>query len=535
MLRFIPFLAAVALAGAAVVAVIAVSPWFWLAAAPLIALSLLGIWNLVQRQHSILRNYPLIGHFRFLAEAIRPQIQQYFVENDTDGRPYSREERSLIYNRSKGGEGLTPFGTELRTELPGYAWVQHSLTAHEVKDSDFRTTVGNESCAQPYSCSVLNVSSMSFGAISPNAIRALNRGARLGGFAQWTGEGGLSEYHLENGGDLCWQIGTGYFGCRTKDGNFDPELFAKAVAHPAVKMVEIKLSQGAKPGHGGVLPAAKVTAEISRVRGVLTGVDCISPPGHSAFSTPAGLCAFVAELRRLSEGKPVGFKLCIGDPIEFMAICKAMVATDIVPDFITVDGGEGGTGAAPEEFPDFVGMPLFVALSTVHQVLRGAGLRRRTKLAASGRVYSAASIVACMALGADWCNAARAFMMSVGCLQTRKCHTNRCPVGVATQDPVRQRALDVGLKSERAYRFHKSTLSALAQLIGAMGLDHPAEITPDMFRRRRAYGVVEPVSAEIPAVDEGALLDGRGPEMLQSGWNLATADMLRPQRPAIRA
>lgn len=323
-------------------------------------------------------------------------------------------------------------------------------------------------------------------------------------------------------------IGTGYFGCRTRDGLFDPELFKQNAARPAVKMIEIKLSQGAKPGHGGVLPAAKVTAEISRVRGVPMGEDCVSPPGHSAFSTPIGLCKFVEQLRTLSGGKPVGFKLCIGSPVEFMALCKAMIETDIVPDFITVDGGEGGTGAAPVEFPDFVRMPLFPALSFVHQILRGAGLRHRTKIAASGRVYSAASIVACMTLGADWCNAARAFMMSVGCLQTRKCHTNQCPVGVATQDPVRQRALHVGDKARRAHQFHRSTLTALAELVGAMGLDHPSEITPDKVMRRRDFGRIEMLTAEIPKVEIGALLTGQGPELWQFGWSRATAESFHP-------
>ena len=528
MIRFIPFVVTIIFAVASVFAVMLVSSWFWLAAAPLIALSLLGLWDIAQPTHSILRNYPVIGHLRFMAEAIRPEIQQYFIETDIGSRPYSRDERSLIYNRAKGGEGLSPFGTERDVDQPGYAWMEHSLAAHAITDSNFRVSVGNDSCTQPYNCSLLNVSSMSYGAISPNAIRALNRGAKLGGFAHWTGEGGLSDYHLENGGDICWQIGTGYFGCRTGDGGFDPDKFKQAAAHPAVKMIEIKLSQGAKPGHGGVLPAAKVTQEISRVRGVAMGEDCVSPPGHSAFSTPKGLCEFVARLRDLSDGKPVGFKLCIGSPVEFMAVCKAMIETGIVPDFITVDGGEGGTGAAPVEFPDFVGMPLMPALAFVHQILRGAGLRDRTKIAASGRVHLAASVVSCMALGADWCNAARAFMMSVGCLQTRKCHTNKCPVGVATQDPVRQRALNVGDKAQRAFQFHKNTLTALAELIGAMGIDHPGEITPSMVMRRESFGKFTKLSTEIPPIDTGALVAGHAPELWQFGWNRATPDSFHP-------
>lgn len=529
MTRFIPFVMIIVLGVAALVMSITLSPAFWFAAAPLLLLSGLGIWDCVQRRHSILRNYPVIGHLRFLAEDVRPEIQQYYIEDDTDGRPYNRDERSLIYNRAKGGEGLSPFGTQQLVNLPGYAWMQHSLAAHAIDDCDFRTTIGNAECAHPYSSSLLNISSMSFGAISPNAIRAMNKGAKKGGFAHWTGEGGLSRYHLECGGDLCWQIGTGYFGCRTPEGRFDPELFKKNAAEPAVKLIEIKLSQGAKPGHGGVLPAAKVTAEIARVRGVPMGQDCVSPPGHSAFSTPTGLCEFVKELRELSGGKPVGFKLCVGNPVEFMSVCKAMRETGIVPDFITVDGGEGGTGAAPVEFPDFVGMPLFESLNFVHQVLIGSGVRERTKIAASGKVYSAASIVACMALGADWCNAARAFMMAVGCIQARTCHTNECPVGVATQDPLRQRALVVGDKAERTYRFHKGTMTALAELVGALGLDHPQEITADLVCRRREFGQYHSLAMGIARLEPGALLDGTGREEWQRAWDMATPRAFGPK------
>ena len=532
MSRYIPFAALVVLAVVAVVLVATVSPWFWFAAAPLLLLVLLGVWDCVQTRHSILRNYPVIGHLRFMAEDIRPEIQQYYVESDTDGRPYNRDERSLIYNRAKGGEGLSPFGTQRLVNLPGYAWMNHSLAAHAIEDCDFRTTVGGAECPHPYKASLLNVSSMSFGAISPNAIRALNSGAKLGGFAHWTGEGGLSKYHLEHGGDLCWQIGTGYFGCRTKDGGFDPELFKKNAAQPAVKLIEIKLSQGAKPGHGGVLPAAKVTAEIARVRGVPMGQDCVSPPGHSAFSTPVGLCEFVRQLRELSGGKPVGFKLCIGRPVEFMSVCKAMIETGITPDFITVDGGEGGTGAAPVEFPDFVGMPLFEALNFVNQVLIGCNLRDTTKIAASGKVYSAASIVACMALGANFCNAARAFMMAVGCIQARTCHTNECPVGVATQDPMRQRALVVPDKAHRAHQFHKGTMTALGELVGAMGLDHPEEITADLVCRRREYGQYHSLAMELSRLEPGALLAGTGREEWQALWDRATPRAFRPEKAA---
>ncbi len=487
-------------------------------------LTLLGAWDLVQTKHSICRNYPLLGRLRFLQEMIRPEFHQYYIESDIDGRPYNRDQRSLIYERAKNVAGLKPFGTEMDVYGDEYEWLNHSIAPHPKQDEPFRINVGGPDCRQPYSCSLLNISAMSFGAISPNAIEALNRGAKKGNFYHCSGEGGLSSYHLKNGGDLVWQIGTGYFGCRDENGAFSPELFREQARLPQVKMIEIKISQGAKPGHGGVLPAAKITPEIAKTRKIPMGRDCISPPGHSSFHTPRGLCEYIKQLRELSDGKPIGFKLCIGHRHEFMGICKAMLETGILPDFITVDGGEGGTGAAPNEFSDSIGTPLKVGLMFVHNTLVGCGLRDKIHLAASGKVASAFAIARNLAIGADWCNAARGFMMAVGCIQAQSCHTNRCPVGVATQDPVRQRALDVGDKAERTYNFHRNAMETLSEIVAAAGLDHPSEFRPYHIHLTVSRTSNKSYAEAYPFLQSGDLLQGGAPPEYQAHWEIASAD-----------
>ncbi len=454
---------------------------FWelaLTAIPLL-LILVGIWDLVQTRHAVLRNYPVIGHVRWIVETIRPEIRQYLLEDENEATPYSRAQRSLVYRRAKGVSSDHPFGTLMDVYARDYEFMQHSTRPVEPADPrTYRITIGNDQCTQPYSASVFNISAMSFGSLSGNAISALNRGAKLGNFYHDTGEGSMSRYHREGGGDIVWEIASGYFGCRTADGKFDPDKFAALATDPQVKMIEIKLSQGAKPGHGGILPGKKVTAEIAETRGIPVGQDCVSPARHSAFSTPIEMMAFVAQLRTLSGGKPVGFKLCIGHPWEFMAIVKAMAATGIVPDFVVVDGGEGGTGAAPVEFTDHIGTPMREGLLFVHNVLVGAGLRDRMKIGAAGRLVSAFDIATVLAIGADWTNAARGYMFALGCIQSLSCHTNTCPTGVATQDPLRQKALVVPDKAERVRRFHDRTVAALAEMLAAAGLSHPDELMP---------------------------------------------------------
>ncbi len=468
----------------------------------------LGLRDVRQRRHSVLRNYPVIGHLRFLLEFIRPEIRQYFIESDHEAAPFSRQQRSLVYQRAKGDADKRPFGTQLDVHADGYEWINHSMAPTRLAGHDFRITVGlaENGCTQPYSASVFNISAMSFGALSANAILALNGGARRGGFAHDTGEGSISQHHRVHGGDLIWEIGSGYFGCRNDDGSFSEERFAANAADPQVKMVELKLSQGAKPGHGGVLPGPKVTPEIAAARGVPVGVDCVSPAAHSAFDTPVEMMRFIARLRQLSGGKPTGFKLCIGHPWEWFAICKAMLETGIVPDFIVVDGAEGGTGAAPLEFTDHVGAPLQEGLLLVHNTLTGLDLRQRVRIGAAGKVVSAFDIVRCMALGADWCNSARGFMFALGCIQAQSCHTGTCPTGVTTQDPVRQRALVVPTKMERVWRFHQNTLHALQELVQAAGLQHPGEITAHHIVRRMAGGDVRLLANQLAFVKPGALL-----------------------------
>jgi glutamate synthase domain-containing protein 2 len=476
----------------------------------LLCLFLLGLgWHDTQQsRHSVLRNYPVIGHLRFLLEFIRPEMRQYFIESDSEAAPFSRAQRSLVYQRAKGDADNRPFGTQLDVRANGYEWINHSIAPTKLASQDFRVLIGagGSSCTQPYSASIFNISAMSFGALSANAILALNGGAKRGGFAHDTGEGSISTHHRVHGGDLIWEIGSGYFGCRNTDGSFNEDHFTANAISPQVKMIELKLSQGAKPGHGGVLPGPKVTAEIAAARGVPIGVDCISPARHSAFSTPVEMLQFIERLRQLSGGKPTGFKLCIGHPWEWFALAKAMQETNLLPDFIVVDGAEGGTGAAPLEFTDHVGAPLQEGLLLVHNTLVGLNLRPRIKIGCAGKVVSAFDVARNMALGADWCNAARGFMFALGCLQAQTCHTGACPTGVATQDPQRQKALVVPDKIERVWRFHENTLHALKELVQAAGLQHPGDITASHIVRRKDDGVVTLLANQLPFVKPGQLL-----------------------------
>jgi glutamate synthase domain-containing protein 2 len=474
-----------------------------------------GLRDTRQARHSVLRNYPVIGHFRFLLEFIRPEIRQYFIESDREAAPFSRQQRSLVYQRSKGQQDKRPFGTQLDVGQAGYEWINHSIAPTTIASHDFRITIGGPRCSQPYSASVFNISAMSFGALSANAILALNEGAKRGGFAHDTGEGSISVHHRAMGGDLIWEIGSGYFGCRNDDGTFNAEKFAENARSAQVKMIEVKLSQGAKPGHGGVLPGAKVTPEIAAARGVAVGEDCISPARHSAFDSPVGLLQFIARLRELSGGKPVGFKLCIGHPWEWFALAKAMQETQLLPDFIVVDGAEGGTGAAPLEFTDHVGAPLQEGLLLVHNTLVGLNLREQVKLGAAGKVISSFDIARLMALGADWCNAARGFMFALGCIQAQACHTGHCPTGVTTQDPQRAKALVVPTKAERVWRYHQNTLEALKELVQAAGLQHPNGITARHIVRRTPEQEVKLLINLLPFVRPGSLLAAIKGE---SGW-----------------
>jgi len=491
------------------------------------SLALLGTHDLLQTKHAILRNYPISAHLRFLLEEIRPEMRQYFFEDEKHGLPFSRDKRAVVYQRAKMVLDKRPFGTQYDVYADGFEWLRHSMAPRSLANKPFRITIGGPDCLKPYSASVFNISAMSFGALSPNAIRALNGGARKGGFAHDTGEGGFSRYHQEKGGDIIWEIGSGYFGCRNEDGSFCADKFAEAAANPQIKMVELKLSQGAKPGHGGVLPAAKVSNEIAKTRGVPRGKDCISPASHSAFSTPIELMQFIAEMRRLSGGKPAGFKLCVGHPWEFLAVCKAMIETKIYPDFIVVDGKEGGTGAAPLEFVDHLGMPLRDGLNFVHNALVGIGVRDRIKIGASGKLVSAFDIARAMALGADWCNAARGFMFALGCIQSQSCHTDRCPTGVATQDPTRQRALVVSDKQERVANFHVATMHSLIELTAAAGLDHPNEFNPHHFSRRISGREVMTFAQLYPQLESGALLRGTDDARFRDAWAMANAKDFR--------
>ncbi len=505
-----------------------------------LALVVLGIYDMRQTRKSVLRNYPVIGHIRYMLEYVRPEIRQYFIEADNDAAPFSRSQRSLVYQRAKGDADKRPFGTQLDVLGEGYEWLNHSVAPTTIASHDFRVTIGidtatgqptpTSSCTQPYEASVFNISAMSFGALSANAILALNAGAKRGRFAHDTGEGSISVHHTVHGGDLVWEIGSGYFGCRNDDGTFNAERFTRNAASPQVRMIELKLSQGAKPGHGGVLPGPKVTPEIAAARGVTVGLDCISPSSHSAFSTPVEMMQFIARLRELSGGKPTGFKLCIGHPWEWFAMVKAMQETGITPDFIVVDGAEGGTGAAPLEFTDHVGAPLQEGLQLVHNTLIGVGLRSRIRLGCAGKVVSAFDIARMMAIGADWCNSARGFMFALGCLQAQNCHTGHCPTGVTTQDPVRQQALIVPDKSERVFHFHQNTLEALREMVQAAGLHHPSEITAHHIVRRVNESGVKLLVSVMPPLPPGALLDrdiSALPNVFTFYWPRARADSFK--------
>ena len=523
-LRYWPFAACLLLAIASLLALYLGREWLGVALIT-VPLAGLGIADLLQKPQTLRRNYPLLAHLRYFLESIGPEIRQYFIESDNDERPFSREQRSIVYQRAKDILDKRPFGTQLDVYADKYEWISHSIQPAAHSGHDFRLTIG-EGREQPYSASVFNVSAMSFGALSANAIRALNEGARRGNFYQDTGEGSISQYHRENGGDLVWEIGSGYFGCRDADGRFDEERFAANAAPAQVKMIEVKLSQGAKPGHGGVLPGAKVSPEIAAARGVPVGVDCVSPARHSAFDSPLGLLQFVDRLRRLSGGKPTGFKLAIGHPWEWFAIAKAMQESQILPDFIVVDGGEGGTGAAPLEFTDHVGTPLREALLLVHNTLVGLNLRGKVRVGAAGKIITAFDIARTMALGADWCNAARGYMFALGCIQSMSCHTDRCPTGVATQDPGRQRALVPEDKAARVFHFHENTLQALGELIAAAGLDHPGQLGPEHIIKRVSATEVRSWAALLPFVKPGELLDGGIPDhaVFQTFWADARPD-----------
>jgi glutamate synthase domain-containing protein 2 len=447
----------------------------------LVPLALIGFSNRFQKSHAILRNFPLLGYFRYFFEMISPEIQQYFIERSTDGKPFSRNHRALVYRRAKNVNDTHPFGTQLDITTESYQAIRHSIYAIPPVETFPRVTIGSSLCSHPYSASVLNISAMSYGALSKNAILALSMGAKKGNFYHNTGEGSVSDYHIDGGGDLVWQIGTGYFGCRAENGDFDPVKYKEKVANPQIKMVELKISQGAKPGHGGVLPAVKNNEEIARIRGIKPFTTVLSPPGHRNIRTPEDLLQFIHKLRTLSGGKPVGFKLCIGRTEEFIALVEKMNELNIWPDFITVDGAEGGTGAAPLEFSDSVGIPLEPALIFVNSTLQKYGLRKEIKVIASGKVLSAFSILRMKALGADICNSARAFMFSLGCIQALRCNSNDCPTGVATTDKMLAKGLVPTDKADRVYHFHRNTIHAVLELLGACGITHTDQINIGMF------------------------------------------------------
>ncbi|HQU56039.1 MAG: FMN-binding glutamate synthase family protein [Chitinophagaceae bacterium] len=485
--------------------------------------TILGYYDMYQKKHTIMRVYPLLGRLRYLMEELRPKVYQYFVESDTDGRPINRIDRNTIYQRSKKDNDTMPFGTQTDVYAEGYEWTCHSVAPiHFLEmDHDPRVLFGNKDCLQPYNASIYNISAMSYGSLSSNAIEALNGGAKIGGFAHNTGEGGLSPYHLKHGGDIIWQIGTGYFGCRTEDGNFDEELFAKKSTHPHVKMIELKISQGAKPGHGGILPAVKNTEEIAAIRHIKPHTDVISPPYHKAFNTPMEMIKFIQKLRELSGGKPVGFKLCIGYKSEFIAICQAMIALDIYPDFITVDGGEGGTGAAPQEFSNYMGAPLLDGLAFTHNILRGLNIRHHIKIIATGKILTGFHIFRALALGADACNTGRAMMLALGCIQALLCNTNKCPTGVATQNPDLTVGLVISDKKQRVANFHEGTVKGFVELMGAAGIKHPDHLTRSHIYRRASLNKMSTFEEIFPSIAIGSLLEGNIPERYATDFKLA--------------
>ncbi len=500
--------------------------WFWafLIIGPIV---IMGLYDMVQDKHAIMRNFPILGRGRYVMEELRPKLYQYFIESDTNGRPINRVHRSVVYQRAKDTRDTTPFGTQLEVYDEGYEWMNHSiaaLDAHELSEHP-RTRVGAPACKHPYDASLFNVSAMSFGSLSSAAIEALNGGAKLGDFAHNTGEGGVSPYHESFQGDLIWQIGTGYFGCRAADGNFDPDKFAERSQTPNIKMIELKLSQGAKPGHGGILPAKKNTAEIAKIRGVQQGTAVLSPPFHKAFNTPLGLLELIQQMRELSGGKPIGFKLCIGQPSEFIGICKAMVQTGIYPDFISVDGGEGGTGAAPPEFSDSVGMPFKEGLAFAYDTLVGFDLKQHIKLFASGKVFTGFHIVRALALGADATYSARAMMLALGCIQALECNKNSCPTGVATQDPELVAGLVVSDKKQRVFNYHRKTIESLMELLAAAGLHTPEEVKRHHIFRRTSLNEVRRYSEIFPYLPKGCLLQADTvPENWKMEWDLANAE-----------
>ncbi|MEZ5571829.1 MAG: FMN-binding glutamate synthase family protein [Halioglobus sp.] len=489
---------------------------------------LVGIYDLWFSTHTLNRLYPVLAYIRYAMESIRTEIRQYLIASDTEELPFNREERDLVYRRAKGLDDTQPFGTEHDLNTSGWLGAAHSIKPTQVREETKRVMIGADNCSQPYSAARLNCSALSFGALSAQAIMAINKGARLGNFYHNTGEGGFSPYH-QQGGDIVWQIGTGYFGCRNKDGSFNADAFAQSAQLEQVKMIEIKISQGAKPSHGGVLPAAKVTAEIARIRLVDMGEDVISPPAHREFNTPRGLLDFVVRLRDLSGGKPVGFKLCIGRKYEFLAICKAMLATGITPDFITVDGAEGGTGAAPVEFTNRLGVPCLEGTNFVHNCLTGTGLRDKIKVISSGKTASGFDIVTKLAIGADAVNAARTMMLALGCIQSQSCNTNKCPTGIATQDPARSKALAVEERYPRVAGFQQRTLKSAFDLIGAMGLDDPDKLTPDLIWRRGPDGINKLFDEVYPRLAPGILLADSMPADWKREWQLASADTFTPQ------
>ncbi len=509
-------------------ALVGVAAWFYpqvlwslLLLLPLIGL---GLRDALQPRHAILRNFPLLGRLRYFFERIRPEIRQYFMESDTDGRPYDREHRSVAYQRAKKVLETVPFGTKRNLYEPGYEWIHHSIAATHPPHDPPRVRIGEGRCAKSYDAALLNVSAMSFGSLSAAATRALSGGARQGGFFHNTGEGGVAPHHLEPGGDLCWQIGTGYFGCRERDGRFSRQAFSDTAAPDNVRMIEVKLSQGAKPGHGGILPAKKITPEIAAIRLVEMGSDVLSPPAHTAFDSPTGLLEFIADLREASGGKPIGFKLCVGNPSDFLGICMAMHETGLRPDFITVDGGEGGTGAAPLEFTNRVGSPLTEGLAFVHSALTGFGLRDEIKLIASGKILSGFNMAARIAAGADLCNSARGFMFALGCIQALKCNSNECPVGVATQDPKLTRGLVVGDKATRVANYQQETVEAFLELLGAAGLDHPDKLGPHHIHRRISRTEVQTYAEIFDYLEPGSLLDGTPPPAFAPWMARASAE-----------
>lgn len=480
--------------------------------------AIIGVHDLLQPHHNILRNYPFFGHFRYILESIRPEMQQYFVATNLSERPFPREARSLVYRRAHHANDTVPFGTQHDISKEGFELALHSMTPTIAKVDSERVLIGNEACKQPYSASRLNISAMSFGALGRTAIESLNLGAKLGNFYHNTGEGGLTPHHLKNGGDVVWQLGTGYFGCRTKNGEFCESLFKEKVVNDAVKMIEIKISQGAKPSHGGLLPATKISKEVSDIRGIPMGKDCFSPPTHSAFSDPKTLLAFVSKLRELSGGKPVGFKLAIGQKHQFMAICKAMIKEQVYPDFITVDGAEGGTGAAPAEFSNRLGLPINDGLIFVHNCLKGCNIRDKIRIIASGKVISAFDIVQKLSIGADLCNSARGMLFSIGCIQARRCNTNECPTGIATQDPNRIRAIIPEIKSEHVNNYHKVTIESFLELMGAMGVDHPSKLTPEHVQKRTDYIHSKTYAELYPFLNDGDLLKEQLPQAYEADW-----------------